>query len=80
MCMVSGLEGDEIVGFNGVAVWVKFGDFGVFFPSLSVCAMWRLVIAIGHGFLHGVTRTELLAGFAVLRPVDNGKFAHGLGV
>ena len=29
--------------------------------------------------MHGVTRTELLAGFAVLRPVDNGKLVHGLG-
>ena len=46
--MVWGLEGYKIVGINGVAVWVKFGDFGVFFPSLGISAVWRLVLAKIH--------------------------------
>ena len=79
MCMVWGLEGDEIVGFNGVAVRVQFGDFGVFFPGLGISAMWRLVFAIGHGFLHGVAGGKNFAGLHVLRPVDDFKFVHGLG-
>ena len=80
LCMVLGLEGDKIIGFNRVAVRVKFGNFGIFFPTLGICAMWRLVFAISHSLLHGVTKTELLTRLAVLRPVDNLKFVHGFVV
>ena len=79
LCMVWGLEGDEIVGFNGVAVRVQFGDFGVFFPSLSVCAVWRLVLAVGHGFLQRVAGVKNFTRLHILRPVDDFKFVHGLG-
>ena len=79
LCMVWGLEGDEIIGFNRVAVWVEFGDFRIFFPGLCICAMWRLVFAVSHGFLQGVAGREYFARLHVLRPVDDFKFVHGFG-
>ena len=80
LCMVLGLEGDKIVGFNRVAVWVKFGHFRVFFPCLSICTMWRLVFAISHGFLQGVAGGKGFACPHILRPVDDFKFVHGFVV
>jgi hypothetical protein len=41
--------------------------------------MWRLVFAIGHGFLQGVAGGKDFAGLHVLRPVDDFKFVHGFG-
>ena len=79
LCMVWGLEADEIVGFNGVAVRVQFGDFRVLLKGLGFPSAGDLVFAIGHGFLQGVAGREAFACPHVLRPVDDFKFVHGLG-
>ena len=79
LCMVWGLEGDEIVGFNGVAVRVQFGDFRVLLKGLGICAMWRLVLAITYCAVQAAKMAKVFAGPHILRPVDDFKFVHGLG-
>ena len=80
LCMVWGLEADEIVGFNGVAVRVQFGDFGVLLKGLGIPSAGRLMLAVSHGFLQGVAGGKNFACLHVLRPVDDFKFVHGFGV
>ena len=77
LCMVWGLEGDEIIGFNRVAVWVQFGDFRVLLKGLGFPSAGRLMLAVSHGFLQGVAGGKNFAGLHVLGPVDDFKFVHG---
>ena len=79
LCMVLGLEGDEIVGFNRVAVWVKFDYFRVFFPGLRICAMWRLVLTITYCAVQAAKIAKVFARSHILRPIYDFKFVHGLG-
>ena len=80
LCMVLGLEGDEIVSFNRVAVFIQLRYFRVFFPGLRICAMWRLVVTITYCAVQAAKIAKVFARSHILRPVDDFKFVHGFGV
>ena len=79
LCMVLGLEGDKIIRFNRLAMFIHLGDFRVFFPALRICAMWRLVLTITYCAVQAAKIAKVFARLCVLRPVGDFKFVHGLG-
>ena len=56
---------------------IRFNDLGVLFVIICVPVVGKIVLSIGHSLLQGVAGRELLAGFAILRPVDESEFVHG---